>query len=303
MARLSAIVGVNRTVGQPSAKPADSFFRRCRIAQIRIFGSLLNFLGRFAAGASILENLRRSTALKPLLNALLGFKRDFPTFVEAETSARHYSSQGHIHADEIQFHTAIAGLVRESDYPMLFFLAPNASRYRRIFDLGGNVGNLFYSYAPSLNFSADLRWQVLDLPEKQKFCESLAAERHETRVEFAPQFSAASGADVFIASGSVHYFDQPLDQLLRQLDVLPRQVFINRSPFSRANEVITVQDNGNYFLACVAHAKSRLIQGMQQLGYELKAEWPVHERRLAVPLCAKILEPTYSGLYFELTPR
>jgi hypothetical protein len=47
----------------------------------------------------------------------------------------------------------------------------------------------------------------------------------------------------------------------------------------------------------------RLIEGMKQLGYQLKAEWAVHERRLVVPLCANILEPTYSGLYFELAPR
>jgi putative methyltransferase (TIGR04325 family) len=87
------------------------------------------------------------------------------------------------------------------------------------------------------------------------------------------------------------------------LDVLPRQVFINRSPFSKAEDVITVQDNESYFVACKAYGKVRLIEGMKQLGYQLKAEWPVHERRLVVPLCANLLEPTYSGLYFELAPR
>jgi putative methyltransferase (TIGR04325 family) len=303
MARVPAIARMNSTVDQSPARPAASFLRRFRIAQIRFAASLLNFIGRIGSGASFLEKLRRSRVLKPILNAMLGFKRTFATFAEAESFARHYSLQGHVHADEIQFHTAIAGSLRESDYPMLFFLAPAAPHYRRIFDLGGNVGNLFYSYAPSLSFSANLQWQVLDLPEKQKFCESLAAERHETRVEFAPSFAAASGADVLIASGSIHYFDQPLDRMLRQLDVLPRQVFINRSPFSRVEDVITVQDNGSYFVACIAYGKSQLIEGMKQLGYQLKAEWPVHERRLVVPLCARLLEPAYSGLYFELVPR
>jgi len=33
---------------------------------------------------------------------------------------------------------------------------------RNVFDLGGNVGNLFYSYQSKLSFPATLTWTVYD---------------------------------------------------------------------------------------------------------------------------------------------
>jgi len=38
---------------------------------------------------------------------------------------------------------------------------------------------------------------------------------------------------------------------------------------------------------------------MKSLGYELRAEWPVHERRLRVPMYEDVMEPYYAGLFFE----
>jgi len=104
-----------------------------------------------------------------LLNWLLGFRRKFDSYQAAEAVALRYDTRGHTHQEDIDFHTSIAGVVRESDYAMLYFMARSAARYRRVFDLGGNVGNLFYSYAPWLELSPELRWAVCDLPEKQEF--------------------------------------------------------------------------------------------------------------------------------------
>jgi len=270
-----------------------------RMMQVRMAAAVLNGLGRYQKGVALLAALRGIWPARGLLNWLLGFRRKFDSYQAAEAVALRYDTRGHTHQEDIDFHTSIAGVVRESDYAMLYFMARSAARYRRVFDLGGNVGNLFYSYAPWLELSPELRWAVCDLPEKQEFCEALAAKRGESRVKFATALEDASGVDAFIASGSMHYFPQRLDKLLGGLAELPKQIFVNRSPFSRGEDVITIQDNGSYLVPCVAYGKAGLIEGMKSLGYELRAEWPVHERRLRVPMYEDVMEPYYAGLFFE----
>jgi putative methyltransferase (TIGR04325 family) len=194
---------------------------------------------------------------------------------------------------------SIAHTVRESDYALLFHLAPLAADLRHVFDLGGHVGNLFYAYQTKLRFPPTLRWTVYDLPTKKPLGEKLATERGETRIRFADSLSEAAGCDVFIASGSLHYFEQPLPELLRELPALPKHVFVNRAPYSTGPDLITVQDNRSYLAPCKLHSRPALIAGMQALGFELHAEWPAHELRLRVPTHPDLCSKTYSGFYFR----
>lgn len=234
-----------------------------------------------------------------MLNTGLGFRRAFPSFAAAQTCASKYIQSGHEHPDEIRFHTSISDTVRESDYPVLFYLAPLASGLRNVFDLGGNVGNLFYAYQHKICFPSDVTWMVCDLPHTRPFAEKLAAERKETRIRFADSIAEAEGADVFIASGSLHYFEQPLHEILRALELPPPHVFVNRSPFSTGKSLITVQDNRSYLVPCMLHSRSELISGMARLEYDLICEWPVHERKLCVPSYPDLTAHTYEGFYFR----
>jgi putative methyltransferase (TIGR04325 family) len=234
-----------------------------------------------------------------MLDACLGYRRVFPSFAAAQACASKYIQAGHEHPDEIRFHISVSDTVRESDYPLLFHLAPVVSGLRNVFDLGGNVGNLFYSYQSKLSFPATLTWTIYDLPMKKPLAENLAVERAETRIRFATTLAEASGCDVFIASGSLHYFDQPLHEILRPLEHLPKHVFANRMPCSSGSDVITVQDNLSYLVPCKLHSRTALIAGMQTLGYELQSEWPVHERRMPVPTHPDLSARTYSGFYFR----
>ncbi|HKR32465.1 MAG TPA: methyltransferase, TIGR04325 family [Terriglobales bacterium] len=279
--------------------PRPSVFVRFRIFQIRALASLLNLLGSRSVGRTLIMRLRSNDLTRALLNSCLGFRRVFPNFAAAQACASKYIQAGHEHPDEIRFHTSASDTVRESDYPVLFHLAPLASKIRRVFDLGGNVGNLFYSYQHALNFPGTLLWIVYDLPGKKPLGEKLAAERGETRIRFASTLAEASGSDAFVTSGSLHYFEEPLHQILASLEELPKHVFVNRSPFSKGSDLITVQDNRSYLVPCRLHSRAALIKGMQMLGYELKSEWPVHERRLIVPTHPDLCERTYSGFYFQ----
>jgi putative methyltransferase (TIGR04325 family) len=272
---------------------------RLRIVQIRALTWLLNFLGSRSAGANFISRLRSNRATRSLLNAALGFRRAFPSFAAAQASASQYIQSGHEHPDELRYHTSISETVRESDYPLLFHLAPLVPELRHVFDLGGHVGNLFYAYQTRLRFSPALLWTVYDLPMKKPLGEKLAAERGETRIRFADSLAEAGGADVFIASGSLHYFEQPLHDILRSLERLPRHIFVNRSPCSPGADLITVQDNRSYLVPCKLHSRANLIAGMRALCYDLQSEWPVHELRLLVPLHPDLSARTYSGFYFR----
>lgn len=272
---------------------------RLRVLQIRALASLLNFLGGRSAGRNLLARLQSNPIASRSINALLGFRRVFPSFAAAQASASQYIQAGHEHPDELRYHTSISATVRESDYPLLFHLAPLAPQLRHVFDFGGHVGNLFYAYQTQLRFPPTLLWTVYDLPIKKPLGEKLAAERGESRIRFTNSVAEASGADVFIASGSLHYFEQPLHEILRTLERLPDHVFVNRSPISAGADLITVQDNRSYLVPCKLHSRASLIIGMQALGYELRSEWPVHELRLLVPTHPHLSARTYSGFYFR----
>jgi putative methyltransferase (TIGR04325 family) len=279
--------------------PRASLLTHFRMFQIRALALILNAMSGRSAGRSLLVHLRDNRLTRALLEGLLGFTRTFPSFTAAQASASKYIPAGHEHPDEIHFHCSASDTIRESDYAVLFHLAPLVSELRRVFDLGGNVGNLFYSYQRKLKFSPELRWIVYDLPIKKPLGEKLAAERSEPRICFADSVAEASGCDVFIVSGALHYFEQPLHEILASLDRLPSHVFVNRTPFSNGQELITVQDNHSYLVPCKLHCRAALVNGMQDLGYELQSAWPVYERRLVVPLYPDICERTYSGFYFK----
>src|SRR5260370_3738995 len=115
--------------------PSPSLFLRLRIFQIRVLASLLNALGKRSAGRKLINRLRCNRATRTPLDICLGFRRTFPSFAAAQACASQYIQAGHAHPDAIRFHTASAHTVRESDYPVLFYLAPLASELFLLFHL------------------------------------------------------------------------------------------------------------------------------------------------------------------------
>ena len=234
-----------------------------------------------------------------MLGSLLGYRRSFVSFQEAERYAQRYGKGGHETSEEIRYHAAMSGVVRESDFPVFYFLSEAASQLCTVFDLGGNVGNLFYTYQAYLNFPPNLKWLVYDLPADRAAGELLAKERNESRIHFVDALAAASGVALFIASGSLHYFEASLAGMLRTLPALPRRVVVNRTPCSSGDDLFTIQDAMNSVVPCKLPGRQRLVSEMAELGYKLKSEWPVYERRLWVPTHPDCSHSHYSGFYFE----
>ena len=272
-----------------------------RLLQIRITAKALSVIGRQTRARSWIVALRRYAFPRHLANLALGYRRLFGSFAEAHSCASRHIDAGHDHPEGIRDHVALADIVRESDYPVFFFLSDVSNRMQHVFDLGGNVGNLFYVYQRHLKFSDNLRWLVFDLPAQRATGQAMAAERNESRIHFVDSIEDANGADLFISSGSLHYFEEPLSEILGRLDILPRRVIVNRTPCSTAQDLITVQDADSYLVPCKLHSREELVQGMSRLGYTLRGEWPVYERKMWAPLYPDYSNFRYSGFYFDRT--
>jgi putative methyltransferase (TIGR04325 family) len=245
--------------------------------------------------------MRNNRLAGAALSWLLAFRGTFASLAEAEVFVARYVPTGHEDPSEHELQVAKAETTRESDYPMLFFLAPLSAELRSVFDLGGGIGNLFYALDRHLHFSSELVWTIHDLPMKRQPALGFAKLKNEKRIAFTDELASASGADLFLVVGALHFFELSLPDLMRPLDKLPRYVIVNRTPFSHGNDIVTVQDYGHWVFPCKLHSVAKLVSGMQSLGYELVASWPVHERKLEVPTHPEHLEPYY-GFYFRLHP-
>jgi len=234
------------------------------------------------------------------LEHLLGYRRSFSSFSEAKSCSSEFISAGHEHEDDIRMHLSSSRAARESDYPVFFYLSQSETPLRSVFDFGGNIGNLLYCYQNYLELPEDISWKVYDLPELRQAGQQIATERGESRLRYVDGLDELDPADLLLASGSLHYFESSLPELLTQAKALPGRVIVNRTPFSNAEDLITIQDNGSFLVPCKLHNRQKFLDGMAALGYQLCGSWPVAERALYVPLHPDCSSSTYFGFYFEL---
>jgi putative methyltransferase (TIGR04325 family) len=273
--------------------------RRFRLVQIQHCSRVLRGVCSFPAGFAAVRTARKLPVVRNILGALVGYNQPFPTLKDAAAAIAGYEGGGHHNSSYLSVKIPEAETPRPGDYAALFHLERVASQIHRVFDLGGSVGNLFYCYSKYLNFPSDLRWTVFDLPLTNKVGEDLARSVREERLCFTDQLMDADGQDVFISSGSLHYFEQPLADLLAPLRVKPRYVIVNRAPLVDVPSLATIQDGGTYRLACMLHNRTGLITGMEQLGYELVDSWNIRERSVVIPCYPDLSAKTYSGLFFR----
>jgi putative methyltransferase (TIGR04325 family) len=245
-------------------------------------------------GRPIIRLARESRWAGAAVRQLLGFRGTFSTLDDAAKSAARYVLVGHDYPSQHAFQAT----TRESDYPVLFFLSPIARELKTVFDLGGGIGNLFFVLDHHLHFSNDLVWKIHDLPTRKQSAIEFARLKNENRVVVVDDLAAGSGVDLFMVVGALHYFEQSLPAMIGSLNALPKHIIINRSPCSDELDIITVEDGGNVAIPCKIHNTIQLVLGMQELGYELVARWPAHERRFRVPLYPEYAEP-YCGFYFR----
>jgi putative methyltransferase (TIGR04325 family) len=274
---------------------------RLRFNQIRVVSKTLETLSSHQGIGKVLGSLGRN----PLVgHTLVGFRRSFMSFEEAQRCASRYHVPSHEHPGNITNHLSLAESPRTSDYPVLFHLQHLLHEIRSVLDIGGSAGNLFYCYGRYLPYPDDLSWTVFEVPQNVSRGRQLAQQRGERKLHFIDHLSGLSNADTVIISGSLHYFDALPPDLMRYLKRPPKHVFINRTPVIDGPSKVTIQDAGAYYAMSPARILSRktLLESMAGANYELVDEWKIPDLRLKIPLDPGSSASTYSGFYFRSLP-
>jgi len=169
---------------------------------------------------------------------------------------------------------------------------------RRLFDVGGNVGNLYYYYTKYLPFHPDAEWLTMDLPAVVEVGRRIAKQRNASRLRFTIDFSDAEDSDLIIASGSLHYFSEPLPAMIGRLRRRPRYVLVNRTPMTTRSDFATTQDARTYRVACMVYNRAHFIKLFEDIGYRLVGQWEAPELSINVPLHPKHSAKAYTGMFF-----
>lgn len=280
-----------------------SIWKRLRLAQIRSCSWIILRMNRIPPLFIIIKALREFPVIRHVFIALVGYNRPFATLEDASASIAGYDQSGHEHPGYVELHLTMAQSLRPSDYPALFHIQPLLPHIRKVFDFGGNAGNLFYSYSNYLKLPSDLVWTVYDLPKNRDAGVRLAKEKNETRLRFTGRLNDAEDADLFIASGSLHYFEKPLPDIIADFRQMPRYVLVNRTPLTDGPPLATVQDAGSWRVACMLYNRDDLIRRFEKVGYETVDTWRATELSLFIPGFPDRSVPAYSGMFFRLARR
>jgi putative methyltransferase (TIGR04325 family) len=274
-----------------------------RVKQIRFTARVLGCVEEFSGGNRLIRTMAHARLTAPILNAMLGYQRVFDDLPQAVAAANPYSSGGHDAMEAGALHLRLSKSPRPSDYAVFYHIRNLVSGWSKIFDLGGNVGNLFYCYKRYLNFPPSLVWQVYDLPKWTDEGRRFAEEHGEKQLQFTRNWEDASGADLLLVSGALHFFDPPVYHMVAELPEKPIHLLINRSPLIAGPTKAAVQDNDNLRTARVLHNRAELIAAFEAIGYELMDSWQAAELAFKIIGNPEFSAPSYSGLYFRLKPQ
>ena len=291
-------------MGQPPRLPTmrlkvASAMRAARLSQIRAHVVAGDRAPEIAASRGFFCAARSWYFVGKVLERLVGYRRTFGSMAEARAVAAAYLDASHECQANIARQIGHGLAARPSDYPVFWHL--ERIRPSSVFDLGGNVGNLFYCYAKYLRLPEDMVWTVQDLATVLRQGQELAAQRHESRLHFTDDLSQIANHEVLLVSGSLHYLEQPLPELLGTLSRRPVHVIINRVPIMYGQSVVTIQDAIDSLYACTIANASELIKDMEKIGYELVDSWAVPELSVLIPFFPDYSVQEYSGFYFRMS--
>jgi len=269
--------------------------------QIVSAARMLRLVSKTGYGCRLIEGAASTRVGATLAGWTLGYRRSFRTLDEAARAVKPYAKGGHENPANVAWH--LDRTAGTSDYAAFYYLRDRLPEVRTVFDLGGNVGNLYYCYRNYLPLREDVVWTVYDLPENVSRGRILATDRQAQNLRFVDDLGQIGEVDLFIASGSLHYFDKPLPELLERVEPRPKYVLVNRTPLTDGPDFAVIQDAGHIRVACMLYNRAKLIAGFERLGYGLRGEWRAPEFAIPVPDRPSSSITAYTGLWLEHDPR
>ncbi len=247
-----------------------------------------------------MHRVRKWPLVRQAIDLAVGYNRVFPDLAAARKAATRYGMPGADSAEAARALNARLATTRPSDYPVLFHLSRLPLDGLRVFDLGGAMGNIFFLYHRYLAFPPSLRWTVHDLPGNMERGREFARRQGESRLQFTDDPHGASGHDVLLVSGALHYFDFTLADYIAGLTDRSKHVLINRTPLVDAPTAATVQYNpGVVMVPCRLLNRAELVAGMEKLGYRLVDSCARAELSIKLPYDPEYWVREYSGAYFR----
>lgn len=236
-----------------------------------------------------------------------GFRGVYETFDQAILSAPKTKSVGYNDrslAQEYRENAERDHHIRFFDYPVLFWLnqiLQAGDSNRKLVDLGGNVGVLFYAFAKYIQYPPGLQWIVWDVPEIVNAGRELAEERKASHLVFTANVEEAHGADIFLASGSIQYI-KDWSSPISSLPAKPKHLIINHIPVYDGSPFVTLQNGGKVFYPQHVFNRARFIGVMSGLGYELIDVWEDRGGVCRIPFYPERSLHNFNGFYFKLKP-
>lgn len=248
---------------------------------------------------AILSYAQKAPGGKRVLNGLSGRRGVFSSFEEGWTAARRTNLPGHEAPRAIPMYLELSKTLSSSDYAALFWLSMLAEHGVKVFDYGGNVGNLFYSYGKYLDRLGPVDWTVFDIPPVVEQGRKIARERNPVGLRFAESVAEFRGDQVLLASGFLHYWEGTIASFLGQFPVLPRHVIVNRCPVSETQPAFVVAQRAKpCAFPCIVRNAADMVADFSETGYRLVDRWMDPEHHVFLPLFPEKSIPHYSGFYF-----
>jgi putative methyltransferase (TIGR04325 family) len=246
-----------------------------------------------------LRALARNRAGFRLLNSLSGPRRVFVSFPEAWSVCEQLPQKSHENATLVDSNFWLSVKTRPSDYPVLFWLSRvGLSEGLKVFDFGGGIGQTYYQYSRLLQTVGPAQWTVMDLRDVIAG-RDVAREQRASALRFTSSLRDCADCNVFLAAGSLHYWEHSIAELADALGGLPQHVFINRSPTrQKGQSFVSIQKGAHWAVPCIVRSSKDLEKEFAQLGYEVVDHWPVLEKALEFPLLPEHVAP-YAGYYFR----
>jgi putative methyltransferase (TIGR04325 family) len=253
---------------------------------------------------AILERIADVPVGRRVLNAIGKPYGVHATFADGWDAARKTNPAGHEDPSEITVHLRLAESLRPSDYAALYWISRFHPRNATVFDFGGSVGNLYYSYSPHLRELGNVDWTVFDIPNVTESGRKIAAERNAAGLQFVDSVDAYGSQQILLVSGAFHYWEQDIPAFLRHFGNLPQHIIINRSPMHETQpSFITVQQTASCAFPCKVWNTGELIAGFAASGYRLIDRWRALELSRNLPLFPAFSVPSYSGFCFSKAER
>jgi putative methyltransferase (TIGR04325 family) len=168
------------------------------------------------------------------------------------------------------------------DWPVIYYLQQLIKEHALnvVTDFGGHVGVKYTAYSQVIDFPAEMRWQVVEVPAVIREAKrSVSVEKRSLR--FFENLEDTEPCGALLCSGSLQYLGETVEQLVSRLPGKPQTILLNKVPVSRKKAFFTVE---RYIksLAYRIYGPDELDEVRTRMGYTATAKWTIPHRDILV---------------------